>query len=122
MTLVIVLLRLVKRDIFALYSPGSSPSLGVGRPRIGDLAEDEDGEGAVEVEAELDVEAEVDIKDKVSEGESVGAASLNAFWKSAKAWVTMSRPSLVTFILTPDALMMSERRVPASLLILKAQP
>ena len=62
----------------------------VGRPRIGALTEDEDGEEAVEVEALLEVEegavevealleVEVDIKDKVSEGESVRGALLNAF-------------------------------------------
>jgi hypothetical protein len=92
----------------------------VGRPRRGDLTED--GEGAVEAEASLEVE--VEIKDEVSRVESIGAVWFRkgAFWKSARPSTTTSWPSVLTVSLTPDELMMSERRVPASLLILRAQP
>lgn len=123
--LVIPSSRLVNRFTSALYPPGfaSFASLGVavpvGRPGKGFLTED--GEGVIEAEALLEVE--VGIKDKASGGESIGVVLFckSAFCKSAIASV-VSRPSAVTLMLTPDALMISERRVPASLLILKAQP
>lgn len=92
----------------------------VGRLRKDDLTED--GEEMIEAEGLLEVE--VEIKDKDSEGELVGVTLFckSAFCMDARASVTTSWPSSVTFIVTFDALMMSERRVPASLLILKAQP
>ena len=87
---------------------------------MGDLTE----EGEETVAAEGLLEVEVEIEDKDSEGESVGATLFckGTFCMAGRASVTTSWPSAVTFILTFDALMISERRVPASLLILKAQP
>ena len=89
----------------------------------------EDGKEIMEAEGLRGVVVEVEIKDTASGGESVGVSLFcvsafcgSAFCTRARGSVTMSWPSAVTFILTFDALMMSERRVPASLLILKAQP
>ena len=107
----------------------------VGRLRKVDLTEDGEetivAKGLLEIVVEIKdkdseglLEVEVEIKDKDSEGVLVGVTLFckSAFCMVARASVTTSWPSAVTFNLTFDALMMSERRVPASLLILKAQP